>query len=288
MELSRSGGGVVPLVKVCIEGRGPYPFVLDTGAPTSLVDTQLARSLRLPETGSLPAAAAIGCSSTEHRVRIGGWSVGHVELSPQNALTASVPGFRLKGAPVGILGGDVLGRFGAIRVDYRSRAFTVLAPEAQPPAGNRILRASPSLLPPPPLLVHRAPEAEVLLTVLETPASWLATASASLAGHTYQFVLDTGGAVSSVSSSVVGGLVLAKAAKSTASADVGCTERVDEVNSGPWSASGVSLPPTPLADVTLAGTSQNAVSGTIASDVLSRYGSVVIDYRTGILWLGTG
>lgn len=289
MAISHDDGGTTPYVGVCIDGKGPYWFLLDTGASVSVIDSQLAGSLGLPAVGGPSAAVGVGCVVADSRVRVGRWSVGGVYLSPQNLLTADIPGFGASGGPAGVLGGDVLSRFGAVRIDYREAKFTVLAPEGPPATSARILEAAPSLQPPPPLLVRGTPRAEAFLTVLKTPTSSLATASTTLAGHTYQFVVDTGSAVSSASSSVSRTLQPANTGTTIPAPNVGCRGQVGEVESGTWSiTSEVALPSTPLATIDLAGSSQNSVSGTIGSDVLSSYESVVVDYRTGILWLGTG
>lgn len=279
----------MPFVGVCINGKGPYWFVLDTGASTSVVTTQLAAALDLAPVGSAPAPVAIGCVLADSRVAIRNWSLGSIPLSPQDVLSAEIPGFGLGSAPAGVLGGDVLGRFGAIRIDYRASKLSVLAPEGPAPAHATYLSATPSLEPPPPLLVHGTARAEAFLTVLRTPTSALSSISTVFGNRTpYQFVVDTGSALSTVSSPAAGALQLTKTATTTTgSPNVGCQGTFDEVGSGSWSIAGVRLAHASLALVTLAG-SKNAPSGTIGSDVLSHYGSVVVDYRTGILWLGVG
>ena len=45
--------GRLLIVPVRIDGTGPYPFLLDTGATRSLVDEALADRLRLPRSRSL-------------------------------------------------------------------------------------------------------------------------------------------------------------------------------------------------------------------------------------------
>ncbi len=53
---------------------------------------------------------------------------------------------------------------------------------------------------------------------------------------------------------------------------------------------GTTVPVAPVAFVasTPSGASESGVQGTVGADVLSAYGSIVLDYRNGMLWLGTG
>ena len=52
LTVSTVAGQVAESVNVCIDGRGPFPFVLDTGAGQSTIDAGLARRLHLPSAGS--------------------------------------------------------------------------------------------------------------------------------------------------------------------------------------------------------------------------------------------
>ena len=51
---------------------------------------------------------------------MGAWSLDGVPLSPQQLTAATLPQMGGKGEPVGLLGSDVLSRFGAIRIDFGS------------------------------------------------------------------------------------------------------------------------------------------------------------------------
>lgn len=286
--LTHAGGGTAPYVGVCVNGHGPYSFLVDTGAAVSLVDTQLVDALQLPSAQPSANAFGIGCLTASQQVTIDRWSMGGVALAGQTVLTASVPGFGLSRAPAGVLGSDVLGRFGAVRLDYAHRKLSVLAPQAAPPAIASILRATAPLPEAPPLLVHGSPQG-ALLTVLRSTHSALVTAATSFGqGAGTPFVVDTGSPVSVVSPGLSRSNALGAAGRSVSSQGVGCQGSVPVVHSGAWTAGGVALASRSLASVSLAGSLGSPVSGTIGSDVLSGYGSVVIDYRTGVLWLGAG
>jgi hypothetical protein len=275
-------------VAVCIEGHGPYRFLLDTGAGSSLVDSRLVGQLHLPEVDPTALAVDVGCTTTTRRAYLGDWSVGGVPLTPQPVSTADVAGFGGPGEPVGVLGGDVLSRFGAVRIDFRADRLTVLAPEARAATSASILTGELSQ-PPPPLLVHGTPRAEVSLTVLKTGASALAiTQTAFGGGSPSPFLVDTGAAVSTITPAAAHTLHLTGAGRTVRAPDVGCAGSAPDVDSGAWALGPVGIPAQPLVTVTSAATTANGVMGTVGPDVLSRYGSIVLDYRTALLWLGAG
>lgn len=289
LDISRAAGGTTPFVPVCVDGQGPFLFVLDTGAAASLVGTQLAGAAHLPSTSPSTSPLDVGCTAATQEVLIKRWSVGGVALSGQAVFTASIPGFGLSGEPAGILGGDVLSRFGAIRVDYRARKLTVLAPESSPSLHATILSATRPLQPPPPLLVPTTPQSAALLTVLKTGSTALAT-TATVFGHgsSSPFVVDTGSPSSTVAPSLARRFRLSSAGHTIAAPNVGCRGTAKTVDSGAWSIGTVPMSNRTLVSVALEGASHNGTTGTIGSDVLSDYGSFVLDYRTAILWLGAG
>ncbi len=124
------------LVPVYINGRGPLPFAVDTGASRSLISAQLARSLHLKVTGSLSMLQGVGGPARAEDVQVRDWRAGGVALPPSTiaAMLASsavpqsppAPGGHVVG-PVGLLGSDVLSRYGKIAIDY-DRGLLVLDP----------------------------------------------------------------------------------------------------------------------------------------------------------------
>jgi len=278
----------LPFVSVCLDGHGAYPFLLDSGASASVVDVALADELGLPAVSppksQSPSPAVLGCLSTARRVSVQRWSVGAIPLAPQSVAVADLPGFGPSGAPAGVLGGDVLSRFGAVRVDFRAARMTVLAPEAAAPAHPSIVIGSASS-PPPPLLVTSTPKAAATLEVLRSPDYALATATASFGGTRHApFVVSTGARLSAVSTSASRSTLSGRSAASVDDVDVGCEGATATLESGPWTVSSVPQVPQPLAVESLAG----GAVGVVGSDVLARFGAVVLDYRTGVLWLGSG
>ena len=49
---------------------------------------------------------------------MGSWSLEGVALAPQQLTAATLPQMGGKGEPDGLLGSDVLSRFGAVRIDF--------------------------------------------------------------------------------------------------------------------------------------------------------------------------
>lgn len=105
----------VVVVPVKVAGRGPYDFVLDTGASMSALDKVLVRKLRLRKTGENAQVTGVTGSSLLPLVRVPSWSVGGQSLTGRE-----LPVIDLGGDYAGLLGSDELRRFGAVRIDYRA------------------------------------------------------------------------------------------------------------------------------------------------------------------------
>jgi hypothetical protein len=116
--LQGPGGSTLALAPVFIDGRGPFAFALDTGASYSVIDQELADELNLPSAGPPVEVTGVAATAEAGQVRAGGWRVGVVPLPGDTMVTLdlSEPNRRLKLR--GLLGSDVLSRFGAVTVDY--------------------------------------------------------------------------------------------------------------------------------------------------------------------------
>lgn len=96
------------VVPVRINGRGPYSFLLDTGATSSAVDPQLSLALALP-TAQSAKLASLNDTTDARRVRIEGLSLGPVESGPLNVLVQPLLAFKAFDPHVrGVIGQDVL------------------------------------------------------------------------------------------------------------------------------------------------------------------------------------
>ena len=122
LTVSTVAGQVAETLNVCIGGRGPFPFVLDSGTGQSTIDAGLARRLHLSSAGPPSLFAGVGCTGTARPVAVRSWSLDGVGLDPQQLMAATLPQFGGKGEAVGLFGSDVLSRFGAVRVDRDGHA----------------------------------------------------------------------------------------------------------------------------------------------------------------------
>ncbi len=123
LTVSTVAGQTAETVNVCIGGQGPYPFVLDSGAGQSTIDAGLAKRLHLASAGQSSVFAGVGCTGSAQPVASGSWSLEGVGLAPQQLTAATLPQIGGKGEPMGLLGSDVLARFGAVRIDFAARAL---------------------------------------------------------------------------------------------------------------------------------------------------------------------
>lgn len=114
----------VPIVEVSVNGSGPYPFVLDTGANVTVISRQLLRKLNIPWVGSVTIAASLGDSAQQRTeaatLGIAGQAVEHVEI---NTLDDGQLG-ALEGHAQGILGENFLKYFDLL-IDNDHHSFTL-------------------------------------------------------------------------------------------------------------------------------------------------------------------
>jgi Aspartyl protease len=118
------------LVPVFIDGHGPLPFALDTGASRSLISATLAERLRLPARGSAGMLQGVTGAASAENFAVASWRAGTITLPPSMIAAIGSPAAgavtRLHG-PVGLLGSDVLSRYGKIAIDY-DKGLLVLDP----------------------------------------------------------------------------------------------------------------------------------------------------------------
>jgi hypothetical protein len=118
------------LVPVFIDGQGPLPFALDTGASRSLISATLAERLHLPARGSAGMLQGVTGAASAENFAVASWRAGAIRLPPSMiaAIGSATAGAvaRLHG-PVGLLGSDVLSRYGKIAIDY-DKGLLVLDP----------------------------------------------------------------------------------------------------------------------------------------------------------------
>jgi predicted aspartyl protease len=131
--VSDPAGGVTVLAPVMIRGRGPFTFVVDTGASVSLIDRRLADQLGLPVSGDSQQVEGIGGVETVVPVQISGWTLGKIKLPGINIDKTSFSSSELGGSAVGLLGSDIWNDFGVITIDYSAQTLTVYKQAARSP-----------------------------------------------------------------------------------------------------------------------------------------------------------
>jgi hypothetical protein len=118
-------GSTLVIVDLTINGKGPYPFALDTGASITLLDVSLARSLDLPAAGAPEVITGVGGSQRITPVSVKRWSLGAAALPARTIASASLSEIHRSAGIEGLLGSDVLSTFSAVTIDYASGVVTV-------------------------------------------------------------------------------------------------------------------------------------------------------------------
>ena len=116
------------LLPVFVDGRGPYSFVLDTGAGSTVVSNELADALALPRGENQDGRGAAG-KMTLVKSQLPSLTVGHetIESLPVSVADLSFLG-RAMGVRVdGALGQSFLRHF-AMTLDYATNALTLKRP----------------------------------------------------------------------------------------------------------------------------------------------------------------
>jgi hypothetical protein len=286
LTVSVVAGQVAEAVDVCIGGQGPFPFILDTGAGESTIDAGLAHRLHLASGGPATEFAGVGCTGTARPVSVGTWSLDGIALSAQQLTAATLPQMGGKGEPVGLLGSDVLSRFGAIRIDFGAGELIVPGPE-----GAALSQSAPFAGPVgtvPAALTQGEHGTTVPLTVIPAPGNVsLDVAVRFDGGREHDFVVDTGSSQSVVSAGVARAQSLADTDLAQRQATVCSVITVPLVHTGPWSVPGLHLHPQLIGSTNFGTISESGTLGLLGSDQLRRYGWAILDYAGGQMVLGS-
>ena len=284
LTVSTVAGQVAESVNVCIGAAGPFPFVLDSGAGQSTIDAGLVRRLHLTSAGPASEFAGVGCTGTARPVSSGPWSVEGVALTPQQLTAATLPQIGGKGEPDGLLGSDVLARFGAVRVDF-ARNLLILPGAEGPPLDTTRSYTGPTGPPPTSLTQGDGTTVPVTVTPLEGEVS-LNVAVRFAGGRRRNFVVDTGSSQSVVASSIARAQALGGTDLAQRQATVCSVITVPLVRTGAWALTGVVLHRQLIGATNFGAVSFGGTVGLLGSDQLKRFGWVVLDYAGGRLVLG--
>jgi hypothetical protein len=121
-------GETMVLVPVKVNGRGPYNFVLDTGASSSTVSRSLMRRLRLPRNGDTARVRGVAGAAEVPLVTVGRWTLGGKRLHGRSLPVLDLGADFGDGQVSGLLGSDELRRFGAVTVDYKHERLVLHTP----------------------------------------------------------------------------------------------------------------------------------------------------------------
>ncbi len=118
-------GATLALVPVYLHDHGPYTFALDTGASQSLIDEPIVKKLKLKVSGKTEEATAVACSAQLELVEVKRWRIGSVELPAATVTSLKLPEVNGKHGLQGLIGSDVLSRYGSFTLDYTSQLLTL-------------------------------------------------------------------------------------------------------------------------------------------------------------------
>jgi hypothetical protein len=274
------------MANVCINGKGPFPFLIDTGAASSVVTASLARTAGLRAVGPPLEIGGVGCAAQAHNSRVTKWNVAGLALKPADLTYLDIPLFGRKGEPDGVLGSDVWSRFGAMRLDFARGLITVPGPELAAPTKQTVI-TRPSSQPVPGSLLRGAPRIIAPMRVDSRPDETIITVPVTLGtGASVTFTPDTGASQSAVDSGLAARDALTRLLTSVRQGTACTIAAFPEVDSGTWSIAGHQLTPQALGSAELERTV--GVAGLLGADQMSRYGSAIFDYSGGRLILGAG
>ena len=282
--VSTRQGQVAAMANVCIDGKGPFPFLIDTGANGSLVTTSLAKRVGLAAIGAPIPIGGAGCAAEAHISRVAKWSVAGLALQPQVVTVLDVPLFGQKGEPDGVVGSDVWSRFGAMRLDFARGTITVPGPEHAAPVHDTVI-AGPSASPVPSNLLRGRAQIIAPMRVDIAPGTTGISVKVAIGSHApAEFTPDTGATLSAIDTGVAASFGLTAVRTRVRQSTVCTIATLPEVSSGSWSIAGYPLKPQPLGTVGLERTT--GAAGLLGADQMSRFGSVIFDYAGGRLVLG--
>ncbi len=286
LKIENTASGKLPTVSVCIDGKGPFRFLVSTGAGSSVLTPSLVRSLGLTKKAT-SAVRGVTCTAAAPTVKVKHWSIAGRKLASQKLLVAPVSAPGASPTPRGIIGSDVLARFGAVRIDYQASRLVLLGKERARPKGNVYVLGTTTAAPPA-ALAKGGLKVSASLRVFESPQGTIVAAPVKIAGHTEQLAVDSGSAGSDLLPAVARTLKLRASAVRAAYAGVGCSGTAPTYASGAWALGKSALPAADLVARPIAGSLNSGLQGVLGSDVLATDGATIIDYEGAHLWLAGG
>jgi Aspartyl protease len=286
MTISTVMGGMLATVGVCLGKSGPYPFVVDTGSTRSIIDTAFAASRNLKGAGTV-ALGGSGCATTGKLVKVPALHVSDVAIAAQDMVSAPLNDWSGQSVD-GVLGSDVLGRFGAVKLDLPKEMLTLAGAEGPAPTSHQLIVGKAGTAPPPSLL-SGTPVVNVPMTIVQSPGTISAYTSVGVRGKgPYPFIVDTGSPFSAMSAGVAFGDVIADHGTGVAPGGVGCTGTVPVLEPTPVAMGSLTQTVSTMRGIKFEGPLRAGVDGALAIDFLGTSGTIVVDYAGADLALASG
>ncbi|HZE88704.1 MAG TPA: aspartyl protease family protein [Verrucomicrobiae bacterium] len=128
-----------PRISVMLDGKGPYQFVLDTGAHGSVVDAAVAKELQLVELGDSELHSPLGKEGSipSKLVRIERLDLADARVTGARAATMDLAGLFMDKSVAGVLSPNVFAGC-LVTLDYPNSTVTVAKGSLPPADGARI------------------------------------------------------------------------------------------------------------------------------------------------------
>lgn len=128
-----------PVVDVTVDGKGPFPFVLDTGAGGTVLGGDLVQELGLPAVGEVRIGDPINPHGlAAKQVRIDRLAIGGLSLSEMSATAVENSGFREHLGARGVLGMPLFAEL-LLTIDYSGNQVRIARGDLPDPDGKEIL-----------------------------------------------------------------------------------------------------------------------------------------------------
>ncbi len=282
-----AAGGTIVTVGVCFGGMGPFTFIVDTGASATVVDATLAARLHL-RTLSTSRVVSFGCTRSLSFATVTNVSVDGTRLADQVVVVGPVRSPLLPGL-MGVLGSDVLGRFGAVRMDFDADNMIWAGPEREV-VSSAIGDGQTDLSGPLTAGTTRVFAARTITTSLPVPrhpddllSSVQALVPVAVGDQPpEEFLIDTGATRTFVSPALAGQAGLGETGTENGYAGYACPVKITHYTVDSWKLEAFGLAPESVNSNAL----PPGLSGLLGAGTLAHYSPIVVDYRDGDLLMG--